>query len=230
MSGVNSIPLISIVRNYGFFSLFPQQTKHIKKCILILEETDILKKPYTYNHPSKEIEARLLLDYYKHGNLDHLVELYEPYMHLVYGLCLKYLKQPEKSEDAVMQIFESLVKKLRIHQVENFRSWLYTVARNHCLMQLRAEGKDNVLINSNFMETADISHQDIDQDIKEAEYQRLEECIQQLKPEQQQAIRLFYLEEKCYQEISELTGFDLKKVKSHIQNGRRNLKICMEKN
>lgn len=186
-----------------------------------------MKTPIKY---SKEKEADLLSEYYRSGELELLGKLYEPYMHLVYGLCLKYLKDQAKSEDAVMQIFESLIKKLRVHRVDNFKSWLYSVSRNHCLMQLRASGKDIVMINDSFMESAEIPHQENDIEIQEEKLQLLEKCIKELNAEQQQAVRLFYLEEKCYKDIVEITSFDMKKVKSYIQNGRRNLKICMEKN
>lgn len=179
---------------------------------------------------SKEKEAKLLAAYYQSGDLNLLGQLYEPYMHLIYGVCLKYLKDQTKSEDAVMQIFESLIKKLRIHHVDNFKSWLYTVAKNHCLMQLRSLEKDIVFIDESFMESAEISHQSNKDEFPEEQLQLMEKCIEELKPEQQQAIRLFYLEEKCYKDIVDITGFDLKKVKSYIQNGKRNLKICMERN
>lgn len=179
---------------------------------------------------SKAKEAELLAEYYQSGDLELLGKLYQPYMHLIYGLCLKYLKNQSKSEDAVMQIFELLIKKLRVHQVDNFKSWLYTVAKNHCLMELRAAGKDIVQIDDSFMESPQIKHQDNDSDLQEEKLQLLEKCIGELGPEQQQCVRLFYLDEKCYKDIVEITGFEMKKVKSYIQNGRRNLKICIEKN
>lgn len=186
-----------------------------------------MKTPNPYQ---KEKEAALLADYYQSGDLQVLGKLYEPYMFLIYGVCLKYLKDTAKSEDAVMQIFESLIKKLRIHRIENFKSWLYTVARNHCLMQLRASGKDIVVINESFMESGNNLHQaNDDEDFHEERLQLMEKCIGELSQEQQQAVRLFYLEEKCYKDISDITGFDMKKVKSYIQNGKRNLKICMDK-
>jgi RNA polymerase sigma-70 factor (ECF subfamily) len=97
-------------------------------------------------------------------------------------------------------------------------------------MQLRASGKDIVIIDDNFMESAEVLHQDSGRDEQEEQIALLEKCISELSPEQQQAVRLFYLDEKCYKDIVEITGFDMKKVKSYIQNGRRNLKICMERN
>lgn len=179
---------------------------------------------------NKTKEAELLEEFYKTGNLEVLGKLYEPYMFLILGLCLKYLKDIVKSEDAVMQIFESLVKKLRVHRVDNFKSWLYTVARNHCLMELRSAGKNlEVPFEENFMENPEFLHLDISEGGREEQLQQMEDCIEQLNAEQRVCIRLFFLEERCYKEITEQTGFSMNQVKSYIQNGKRNLKICMDK-
>ena len=151
-------------------------------------------------------------------------------MPLVFGLCLKYFKDEEQSKDAVMQIFEELVKKLKIHKVSNFKSWLYTLARNHCLMNIRSSSKHEfVQIEENFMENDAFVHLDIDE-TRENKLHTMEKCIDKLPPEQKDTISLFYLEQKCYKEVSDITGYDLNKVKSYIQNGKRNLKICIEKN
>lgn len=180
---------------------------------------------------SKQLnEQGLLTDYRKTGNIELLGKLYEQYMPLVFGLCLKYLKDEEKSKDAVMQLFEDLVKKLRVHEVSNFKSWLYTVARNYCLMEIRASSKhDIVSIDDNFMETGALMHLNTEE-LPEERLKVMEKCIDSLPSGQKEVINLFYLEQKCYKEVSEITGFDLNKVKSYIQNGKRNLKICIEKN
>ena len=150
-------------------------------------------------------------------------------MHLVYGLCLKYLKDEEKSKDAVMQIFEQLISKLKIHEVSNFKSWLYTLSRNHCLMEIRSSGKQEfVPMEENFMEKDAFVHLDID-DTRERKLTIMESCMEKLPTEQRDTINLFYLEQKCYKEVADITGYDLNKVKSYIQNGKRNLKICIEK-
>ena len=177
------------------------------------------------------MEAEWLEEYYETGDLEVLGRLYEPYMYLIFGLCLKYLKDTAKSEDAVMQIFESLINKLRVHKVDNFKSWLYTVARNHCLMQLRSEGRSKeVSFDESFVENDQPVHLDVSQDEKEEKLRRMEECIEQLNEEQKICIRLFFLEEKCYKDITEITSFSLGQVKSYIQNGKRNLKNCMDRN
>lgn len=172
----------------------------------------------------------LLTEYRQSGNLEVLGQLYGRYMHLVYGLCLKYLKDEEKSKDAVMQIFEQLISKLKIHEVSNFKSWLYTLARNYCLMEIRSSGKqDFVPMEDNFMEKDAFVHLDID-DTRERKLTVMETCIEKLPDEQRDTIKLFYLEQRCYKEVADITGYDLNKVKSYIQNGKRNLKICIEKN
>lgn len=171
------------------------------------------------------------LAYYKRtGDLETLGRLYDPYMSLLYGVCYKYLQDADKSQDAVMSIFEELIEKLRIHEVDNFKSWLHVYARNYCLMRLRRDRKIVLVdIEDHLLES---EQQLIDTDLvrwDEADYQKLESCIQTLASEQEECIRLFFLKQKCYKDIAEQTGYTLSKVKSYIQNGKRNLKACMER-
>lgn len=176
-------------------------------------------------------EQDLLAAYRKTGDLQLLGKLYQPYMPLIYGLCLKYYKDTAKSEDAVMQIFEALITKLRVHEVSHFKGWLYTLARNHCLMDLRIANRiKEVDIDEHLVESDAFMHQyDTGNTMPEEQLVRMETCLAELNEEQQRCVRLFYLEQKCYKEVAEITGYDLNKVKSHIQNGKRNLRICMEK-
>ncbi len=180
---------------------------------------------------NREFDETAMLSEYRHtGSLEILGKLYERYMPLVFGLCLKYLKDEEKSKDAVMQIFEELIGKLRIHEVSNFKAWLYTFTRNHCLMSLRQSSKHEfVPIEDDLMENDSFLHLDIGE-VREDKLDIMEKCIEELPDGQKDAIRLFYLEQKCYKEVSDITGFDLNKVKSYIQNGKRNLRICIETN
>jgi RNA polymerase sigma-70 factor (ECF subfamily) len=175
-------------------------------------------------------DVELLRLYKESGELTHWGQLYSRYTSLVYGVCLKYLKDREEAKDAMMQLFEKLIVTLQSHDVENFKSWLYVTARNHCLMLLRAKkGKYQQEFSSDVMENRFILHLEEESEM-EQNLSKLERCIAELVNDQQQCVRLFYLQEKCYKEITGLTGFDLNKVKSYIQNGKRNLKICMEQN
>lgn len=174
-------------------------------------------------------EKELLTHYRTTGDLEVLGRLYSPYMSLLFGVCYKYLQDTAKSQDAVMSIFEELIEKLRIHEVDNFKGWLYVLARNHCLMELRkAKRTQQVDIEDHMFESESVLKLSEDPKVHEEIWTELNDCIKQLNEQQQKAITLFFLQKKCYQDIVEETGYDLKKVKSYIQNGKRNLKICLE--
>jgi RNA polymerase sigma-70 factor (ECF subfamily) len=177
-----------------------------------------------------QTDEELLLAFKESNSQDMLAKLYLRYTDLVYGTCLKYLKDAETSKDAVMNIYQELLQKLPNHEVENFKGWLYVLTRNHCLMQLRSSKKMiTVEFNPGIMQSEDFMHLDNVLD-REQDFKKLEGCMEKLPEEQKQGIQLFYLENKCYNEIVERTGMDWNKVRSLIQNGRRNLKICMDKN
>jgi RNA polymerase sigma factor (sigma-70 family) len=178
--------------------------------------------------PVETSDEDLLQQYRDTGDLPTLARLYEKYMTLVYGVCLKYLKDEEQSKDAVMQIFEELLVKVNRYDIKQFKSWLYTLTRNYCLMQLRGDKKREHESLDGVMELAIDLHpeySDLQDDIA-----ALERCKQKLPQPQREAINLFYMDERCYKEIADHTGYTLNEVKSYIQNGKRNLKICLEKN
>ncbi len=150
-------------------------------------------------------------------------------MELVFGVCLKYLKDGERCKDAVMDIFDELNTKLRLHEVENFKGWLHVLARNYCLMQLRSpRNMKTTEFNPVFMYSEQSTHLNGEALEKEENYKKLEHCMDSLPEEQKRSVMLFYLENKCYNEIAAITGHDWNKVRSYIQNGKRNLKICIE--
>jgi RNA polymerase sigma factor (sigma-70 family) len=172
-------------------------------------------------------DQKLLNSYRENNDLTILGKLFEPQVPLVYGVCLKYLKDEDKAKDAVMGIFEELVKKAKDHEITHFHSWLYVLSKNYCLMQLRAGKKMELISLDEFMEFLPNVHPE--ENDREAALLALEQCIDKLAAAQKESINLFYLQEKCYNEIVELTGFSFNEVKSYIQNGKRNLKICLEK-
>lgn len=161
--------------------------------------------------------------------LDILSTLYQRYMELVYGVCLKYFKDQERSKDAVMNIFEELVQKLQLHEVSNFKSWLHTLTRNYCLMQLRTpKNLKTTEFNPDYMQYEETVHLNGVFE-KEEQFNKLGKCLDVLPAQQKEAVTLFYLQQKCYEEIVTITGYEWNKVRSYIQNARRNLKLCMEK-
>lgn len=167
--------------------------------------------------------------YKESGDMAVLGELYQRYMELVYGVCLKYFKEPERSKDSVMLIFEELVTKLKKHEVDNFRGWLHQLSKNHCLMQLRTpKNMKTVEFKTELVQSEEDVHLNGVLE-KEENLRKMEYCLSTLAEEQQESIRLFYLEGKSYNEIVALTGQEWNHIRSLIQNGRRNLKICMDK-
>lgn len=175
-------------------------------------------------------DGSLIREYKTTGSLEYLSVLYQRYMPLVYGVCLKYMDEAS-AQDAVMAIFEELIPKLKQHEVQNFKSWLHVMSRNHCLMKLRAmKGRQSLevpMIEGSFMETGENQHHDGEYRLED-HLQSMEKCMERLPAEQKRSVDLFYLQEKSYREVAEITGFEMNKVKSYIQNGKRNLKICME--
>jgi len=175
-------------------------------------------------------DAELLELYRQNLQQDVLAQLFLRYSDLVYGTCIKYLTDQEAAKDAVMNIYQELVDKLKLHSIDNFKSWLYVVTKNHCLMQIRQNKKSATSeFDSQVMQSEDFSHLENVFE-KERQLEKLGGCMEKLNEEQRRTVRLFYLENKCYNEITTITGFDWNKVRSLVQNGRRNLKLCMEEN
>jgi RNA polymerase sigma-70 factor (ECF subfamily) len=179
-------------------------------------------------------DGELLRRFSEEGDIAILGQLYERYMHLVYGVCMKYLEEREAAKDEVMNIFEKLVTAVpqQKEEIVNFRTWLYVVTKNHCLMLLRSRKSETAHTEAMladptfFMENSSEMHP---LEEKESDTERLRECIERLKEEQRECIQLFYYEGFGYRQIAEKLGMEEKKVKSYIQNGKRNLRICMEK-
>ncbi len=154
-------------------------------------------------------------------------ELYRRYIPMVYGLCLKYLGNKADAQDAVMDLFEEVSKKIKQYDIKNFHTWLYSVVKNHCLTRLRiAKQLYLVNIDEEFMENSQFFTL-LDRDRSDEEESALLICMKELGEEQRRSIEYFYYENRSYADIVILTGYPLKKVKSYIQNGKRNLRNCI---
>ena len=174
-------------------------------------------------------DEELILSYKRSKKSFYVGELYKRYAHHVFFICKKYLKTQDKAEDAAMQIFEKLLDKLQTHEVENFKAWLSTLSRNYCLTALAKEASSQKKLEAYFIE--DFSFMEIDHNTglsdNETPLQLLTEALNGLNEYQKECLSLFYLKEKSYKEITEITGYPDKKVKSYIQNGKRNLKLLL---
>jgi RNA polymerase sigma factor (sigma-70 family) len=180
-----------------------------------------------YSHIS---DQELLEQFYADHNNEWLGILLQRYTLLLLGVSMKYLKNEEEAKDSVQQIFLKVIQELQKYKVEYFKSWLYMVAKNHCLMKLREkQGKITAELNDRLSSTPqeETDRQALTENDHALEI--MEASLKELNPEQQQCVTLFYLEKKSYQEVSDATGFSMLQVKSYIQNGKRNLKILIEK-
>lgn len=158
-----------------------------------------------------------------------LGQLYSRYLPMVYGVCLKYLRIPDDAGDAVMDIFEELTVKAGRYEVERFRPWLYTVAKNHCLQRLRRKRMEIPVEDAGrVMEYASVVHL-LEGEGNEARFAALERCRERLPEKQRECIDRFFYDGKSYADISAETRYPVKSIKSFLQNGKRNLKLCMEK-
>jgi RNA polymerase sigma factor (sigma-70 family) len=187
---------------------------------------------------SKDLTAvsdeELIIQYHATQNQSLASEIFNRYTHLVFGVCLKYLGDEEDAKDAVMQVMEQVLSQAPKQEIKVFKAWLFTVTKNHCLMQLRREKSGSRMkvellreLEQEFMEIPQAMHlYDVNEQEKKEE--RLHDALQKLGTEQKTCIALFYFEDKSYKEISEMTGYDMNAVKSHIQNGKRKLSILMD--
>lgn len=180
-----------------------------------------------YNHIT---DQELLERFYADHDNEWLGILLERYTLLLLGVCMKYLKNEDDARDAVQQIFLKVIQELHKYKVEYFKSWIYMIGKNHCLMKLRdKQGKIPAELNEKLMSapTEETDRQALHQSDKA--YDVMEDALNELNPEQRQCVTLFYLQKKTYQEIHETTGYSMLQVKSYIQNGKRNLKILIER-
>lgn len=177
-------------------------------------------------------DLALIARYRETGNGDFIGELFRRYTAIMFGVCMKYLKDEEESRDAVMHIFEKMMGDLKKYDVKHLSGWMHSVTKNHCLMVLRSQKsklEKNEEIRNEYPLVVEMNHSPhlTGETDKETMLQNLEEGITHLNTEQRTCIELFYLKQKCYEEVAQLTGYTLNQVKSYIQNGKRNLKLFL---
>ena len=172
-------------------------------------------------------DAELLQNFYKDHDNKWLGILLPRYTLLLLGVCMKYLKNEEDARDCVQQIFLKVINELHKYKVDYFKSWIYMIAKNHCLMKLRGNKNVSVELNEKTIPAEEGQIDKTDLIEKETLLAKMQQAIKQLNPEQQECVNLFYLQKKSYSEVSEITGFTMLQVKSHLQNGKRKLKLLM---
>ena len=174
-------------------------------------------------------DKELLARFYSDHNNEWLGELLPRYTLLLFGVCMKYLKNEEDAKDCVQQIFLKAINELHKYKVEYFKSWIYMIAKNHCLMKLRDKGKYTSQITERIASTPDTVEEKNLHIEKDNTLSEMQSALRQLNHEQQLCVTLFYLQKRSYTEIAAETGYSMMQVKSNIQNGKRNLRLLLEK-
>ncbi len=174
-------------------------------------------------------DKELLQSFYNDRDNDCLGILLQRYTGMLLGVSMKYLKDEDDAKDSVQQIFLKVINELQKYKVEYFKSWLYMVAKNHCLMKLRDKKYQTVEISEKFISAENEQEEKVSLVTKESSLNNLEEALKLLNVEQRVCVTLFYLNKKTYQEIIEVTDYNALQVKSNIQNGKRNLKIILQR-
>ena len=178
-------------------------------------------------------DEELLAKYIKTNNQHWISQLFGRYVQLIYGVCLRYTPDVREAEDMTMEIYQKVAQKANKHKIGQFRSWVYVLSKNHCLEQIRKmTGKRTDSFDPAFMQLRTEFHpidEQIDHQMQESRYLLVEDCLKQLSSLQQTSIRLFYYQNKSYVEIAQQIEDEVSQVRSYLQNGRRNIKKCVER-
>jgi len=194
---------------------------------ILIRKTHSSLKLQNYNDAE---DSELLQNFYQDHDNKWLGILLLRYTILLLGVCMKYLKNEEDAKDCVQQIFIKIINELHKYKVDYFKSWIYMIAKNHCLMKLREKGKFTAELSENMASIPNETDEKISLIEKDVLLNKMMIAIEQLNAEQKECVSLFYLQKKSYTEITEITGFTMLQVKSHIQNGKRNLKLMIANN
>ncbi len=180
---------------------------------------------------TENLTDKELLEYYQaNKSLDHYTLLFQRYQDMMFGVCLRYLQSLASAQDAVMNMYEAMIPILKNQKIQSFRNWLYVYTKNYCLQQLRLEKKIDATDISDDIAEAPAPFDLFDEKNPDKTIETLISCMDTLPEKQKVSIKLFYFKEMCYKEIASSTGMEWNRIRSYIQNGRRNLKNCMQQN
>jgi RNA polymerase sigma-70 factor (ECF subfamily) len=178
-------------------------------------------------HPSniEKLSDDELIGYYKSSGEPYYAGiLFQRYTRHLAVVTHKYMKKQADAEDALMEVFEIILKDLKTHTIGNFRAWAYSVTKHNCLKKIKSANDRKFKPESALKQVADDTNYDFDPYLLDNQIDDLKKAISNLGAEQRICIDLFYLQEKSYKEVAEITGYTLHEVKSYLQNGKRNLK------
>ena len=157
-------------------------------------------------------------------------DLFKAYTKDIFGVAYYILKDQQAAKDIIMDVFEVLLKQDSLAKIQNKKAWLLGTSRNLSLKKFNKQIKTQY-----GLEHKNIIEQIVEKDdqeeliIKNANEEAMLEQLALLKPLQSKCITLYYLKGLSYQQIAKKENISMNDVKSNIQNGKRNLKIKLEK-
>jgi RNA polymerase sigma factor (sigma-70 family) len=177
--------------------------------------------------PKKEVQLsdqELIEEYKRTSNSWYAGELFRKYNQLITAVAYNYMQNNVDTEDAVMEVFEIILRDLQHHEVSNFKTWVYSVTKHLCLKKLKKNPLEVTDVEQALRNMAAEENPQSEAVKLEEQLEKLQEALLRLSEEQKKCIELFYFKEKSYKEVSDLTGYSVNEVKSYLQNGKRNLK------
>ncbi|MCL5096491.1 MAG: sigma-70 family RNA polymerase sigma factor [Candidatus Omnitrophica bacterium] len=175
----------------------------------------------------------------KQGDVAAFEELVEKYQQPVMNLLSRSLGDPAEAEDLAQNVFVQVFKSARRYRpTAKFSTWLFTIARNLCLNELRRRSRHPAdSLDATFPDNEDQPQRQVQDSgvclptdaLMHGELERLiEQSLAELPETQRTAILLFREEEMSYEEIAQVLGTSLSATKSLIHRGRETLKLKLK--
>ncbi|MFQ5674351.1 MAG: RNA polymerase sigma factor [bacterium] len=176
-----------------------------------------------------ERDNATIRSYLETRDVRYLGRLYEAYKKTIFWHCLKMVGNEEDAKDLASETFIRTFDRIEDFKLgAPFCPWLMRIATNLCIDHLRKKNRYKFY---KFDETHSAVAIQNESEPKQPMIsgERIIEKLKKLKPLQKRCFCLFYIHNLTYKQIAELTGYPLGKVRSYIQNGKRNFKLLMEK-
>ncbi len=183
---------------------------------------------------SKLTDEELIKKYRFSHDKTYLGELFLRYTPYIFGVAIKNLKSQKEAEDVTLTIFNKISSDLKRIDVTDFSKLLYQLVKELCDIEVKkknATGEESkmILIDELTKESDDNLYINSDKPKLSLDANNLRLAIDTLNESQKICIDLFYVQNKSYQEVADITGYSLNQVKTNIQNGKRLLKTYVEK-
>jgi len=170
------------------------------------------------------------VDAVKKGNVQAFSFLVEKYQKMVYTLALKLMKKPEEAEELAQDTFVKAFQKIDSYEGKSkFSTWLYTIAYNSCISELRKRRIEFKSLDDRQV-TEDDEQKMVDyyrETKKEDQEKYLNLALEKLPEDDQVLLTLYYYENQSMDEISVITGLTVSNIKVKIHRARKRMQLFL---